>query len=83
MIIRDVPEGAILFCTASETYFSLNPVGVLIWHLLPPVTTTEEQLVARISSAYPEVSSQQISSDVRTLIAELAADGLVEYTTAA
>jgi hypothetical protein len=83
VIFRDLPEGAILFCTTSEVYFSLNPVGVLIWQLLPPVCTSQEEIVAKLSAAYPEVSSQQIVDDVRTLIDQLAADGLVEYSTAA
>ena len=83
MIYRDLPEGAILFCTRSEVYFSLNPIGARIWKLLPPVCTDEEQVVAQLSAAYPEVNLGEISADVRRLLDELVENGLADLPRAA
>jgi hypothetical protein len=83
VVFRAVPEGAILFCTASEVYFSLNAIGVRIWQLLPPKCTTEEEIVARLSEAYPEIIRGNISADVRRLLSELVDNGLAEYSRAA
>lgn len=83
VIYRDLPEGAILFCTATEVYYSLNPIGARIWQLLPPVCTTEEEVVARLSESYPETNLGKISADVRRLLDDLAGNGLVESSRAA
>jgi hypothetical protein len=78
VVFKELPEGGILFSTATETYFSLNRVGVRIWHLLPPTCVTESDLVARLASEYPEVDAGIIASDVRQLLGDLLGNGLVE-----
>ena len=83
VIYRDLPEGAILFCTATEVYYSLNPIGARIWQLLPPVCTTEEEVVARLFESYPETNLGKISADVRRLLDDLAGNGLVDSSRAA
>jgi len=83
VIFRDVPEGAILFCTRKEVYFSLNQLGVMIWRLLPPECTTEDQIVARVAQEYPKVNMGTIAADVRRLIDDLARHDLVEAQRAA
>lgn len=83
VIYRELPEGAILFCTSTEIYFSLNPVGARIWQLLPPVCSTEAEIVARLSADYPDVNLGKISADVRRLLADLAGNGLVDAPRAA
>ena len=83
VIYRDLPEGAILFCTATEVYFSLNPTGAAIWKLLPPICVSEEEVVTRLSESNPEVTPVTISADVRALLEDLAGNGLVEIPRAA
>ena len=78
VILKDVSEGAILFCTETETYFSLNQVGVEIWHLLPPACRSEADLVSALARKHPEVSQETISADVRSLLQELLQHRLVE-----
>lgn len=78
VVIKDVSEGAILFCTETETYFSLNLIGVRIWRLLPPVCTTEGELLARLGGEYPDIAAQTIRSDVRLLLTDLLQNKLVE-----
>lgn len=83
VIYRDLPEGAILFCTATEVYYSLNPLGARIWQLLPPVCMSEEEIVSRLSESYPEINLGKISADVRRLLEDLAGNGLVDSPRAA
>jgi hypothetical protein len=83
VVYRDLPEGAILFCTSTEVYYSLNPIGARIWQLLPPVCSSEEDIVARLSEAYPEINLGKIAADVRRLLDELAGNGLVDSSRAA
>ena len=83
VICRDLHEGAILFCTATEIYFSLNPVAVRIWKLLPPECVSEDEVVARLSELHPDVNPGTIAADVRALLQDLASHGLVEITRAA
>jgi len=83
VVYRDLPEGAILFCTSTEVYFSLNPIGARIWQLLPPVCTNEEQVVAKLSEAYPDINLGKIAADVRRLMDELVGNGLADSSRAA
>jgi len=83
VIFREVPEGAILFSTQKEVYFSLNQLGVKIWRLLPPVCTTEDEIVAHVSREYPDVTLGTIAFDLRRLLDELARNELVEVQRAA
>jgi coenzyme PQQ synthesis protein D (PqqD) len=82
VVYRDLPEGAILFCTSTEVYFSLNPIGARIWQLLPPVCTTEEQVVARLSEEYPDINLGKIAADVHRLMDELVSNELADSSRA-
>ena len=83
VVYRDLPEGAILFCTRTEVYYSLNPIGARIWLLLPPVCTSEDEIVAALSADYPDVNVGKIAADVRRLIGEFLGNDLVEVSRAA
>jgi hypothetical protein len=83
VVLKDVSEGAILFCTETETYFSLNHVGVRVWRLLPPSCRTRAELVARLQAEHPEVSSETIAADLDQLLNDLVKNGLVEALQAA
>jgi hypothetical protein len=78
VIFREVPEGAILFSIETESYFSLNAIGVAVWRLLPPECVHEDEVVARLSTDYPEVRAETIAADVRSLVEDLVDHGLVE-----
>ena len=78
VILRELQEGAILFSTESEIYFSLNPVGLKVWRLLPPACSQVDEVVAKIHSDFPDVSVETIASDVQSLLSELRSQGLVE-----
>ena len=78
VVFKEVPEGAILFCTATEVYYSLNHTGVRIWQMLPPICTREEEIVTMLSKENPEVNLGTISADVRRLLEDLVRNGLAE-----
>jgi coenzyme PQQ synthesis protein D (PqqD) len=78
VVLREVPEGAILFCTETEVYFSLNLIGVRVWRLLAPESGSVDEVVSRIHEDYPDVSREQIATDVRGLIADLVDQSLAE-----
>jgi hypothetical protein len=82
-VYKDLPEGAILFCTSTEVYFSLNPIGARIWRLLPPTCTSEAEVVARLSEEYPGINLGKIAADVHRLMDDLIGNGLVDTAQAA
>jgi hypothetical protein len=69
-------EGAVLFSTDEEVYFGVNAVGARIWQLLPPATSTFEQLCAELAKQYNDVDVSRIRADARKYIDELIASGL-------
>jgi hypothetical protein len=81
VIYKDLPEGAILFCPQTEVYYSLNSIGVNIWRLLPPVCTTDAEIVARLTQLHPDVDISRIETDVRRLLVELVQSGLADSST--
>lgn len=72
-----LPDGAVLFATDTEVYYSLNPVGTLIWQLLPRAGSLDE-LCRAVHAEYPDATLQQIRSDVMELLEDLEGSGLVE-----
>ena len=83
VICRELHEGAVLFCTATEVYFSLNAIATRIWQLLPPACLSEEEVVARLAESHPDVFPGEIAADLRALLEDLARNGLVESSRAA
>lgn len=77
VIYKTLSDGAVLFSTEEEVYFGLNPVGAKVWELLPPVSSTLDDLCAKIAGQYPEVDPAVIRADVIELIAELTSHRLV------
>jgi hypothetical protein len=77
VIFKPLSDGAVLFSTEDEVYFGLNAVGARVWELLPPATSTIEELCARIAAQYADADPEVIRADVVELIAELVAHRLV------
>lgn len=69
-------EGGVLFSSESEVYFGVNPVGSIIWDLLPTSETFEE-LCAALSQRFTDVGIDRITRDVQAFLADLRANGLV------
>ncbi len=62
----------------SGGYYGLNTVGVTIWNLIQNPKTVEEIRDAVLAEY--EVEYEQCDRDLRKLIAELLANGLVEVS---
>jgi len=75
-IFRTLPEGGVLFSTASEVYFGVNAVGARIWSLLPPVSRSFHELCSTLCAEYSDVGEEIIRSDARDFIQHLIASGL-------
>ena len=76
-IFRRLPEGGVLFSTETEVYFGVGVVGARIWELLPPASSTVEEMVAILASKYHDVPASTIRTDVERFLAELLSNGLV------
>jgi hypothetical protein len=77
VIFKEMDEGAVLFCTRSEVYFGLNPVGVQIWAILGTSAATLPEVVDALSANYPEHPRAELETDVREFLAALSEHELV------
>jgi hypothetical protein len=77
VIFKALATGAVLYSTAEEVYFGLNPVGVRVWELLPPAQQTLDDIVRVIASEYPDAGEDVIRADVSELLDELVKLGLL------
>ena len=78
VIFKALATGAVLYSTEEEVYFGLNPVGVRVWELLPPVQQRLEDVCRLIAADYPDVPEDVIRADVTELLDELLKLGLVQ-----
>ena len=76
-------EGGVLFCSRTEVYFGMNPVGAAIWSRLPDpgveATVGFDGLVDSLAALYPEVDRLSLSADVREFIDTFVESELVTY----
>jgi hypothetical protein len=77
IIFKALATGAVLYSPQDEVYFGLNPVGVRVWELLPPVSQQFDEVCRTLQSEYPDAPSEMIRADVAELLEELVKLGLV------
>lgn len=78
VVYRAMPDGAVLFSPAEETYFGLNETGACIWENLAPLRTTIDEVCAEVVKRFPGAEPARVREDVGQLIKELVEGGLVE-----
>jgi len=78
VIFKSLAKGGVLYDASDEVYFGLNPVGVRIWELLPPVTERLEEVCLVLGREYPDVAPDVLRADVVELLEDLARMGLVQ-----
>ena len=71
VIFKEMDDGAVLYCTDSETYFGLNPVGVTIWRFLETGTPETEALLNSVHNAFPDAPEPDVRTDVMEFLDEL------------
>lgn len=77
VICRPLPDGAVLFSARDEVYFGLNAVGVRVWELLAAPDASFDGVCAAIHASYPDAPIEVIRGDVRELLEDMMAAGLV------
>jgi len=77
IIFKALATGAVLYSPQEEVYFGLNPVGVRVWELLPPVHQNFDDVCRTLASEYPDAPADVIRADVAELLEELGKLGLV------
>jgi hypothetical protein len=77
VIFKRLNDGAVVYHCSEEIYFGLNAGGARVWELLPPVSVSLDDLVARMASEHPDIDVSKIRSDAESLIASLEEFGLV------
>ena len=76
VVFKQLDEGGVLLSTADEVYFGVNRVGARIWALLPPQTTTFEEMCEKLSHEFTSAAIDRIRRDTREFLRELVAAGL-------
>jgi hypothetical protein len=77
IIFKALATGAVLYSPQDEVYFGLNPVGVRVWELLPPVSKHLDEVCRTLVGEYPDAPAEMIRADVTELLEELGKLGLV------
>jgi hypothetical protein len=77
VIFRRLDDGAVVYHCTEEVYFGLNAGGARVWELLPPVSSSFEDLVERIAHENPDTDAATIRRDAEALIASFERFGLV------
>lgn len=78
LIFKTLADGGLIFSPQLEVYFSVNAVGARVWNLLPPVTASLDEMIVVLAQEYTDVTPDVIRADVEELLAEFAAQELVE-----
>jgi hypothetical protein len=74
-VIWDRVDGEMTLCdTRSGEFYRLNPTGAFIWEACD---ASQEEIVKRLSAAYPDQSRGVLERDVSAMIRSLEAEGLV------
>ena len=82
VLFKELEEGAVLFCSRTEVYFGLNPVGVLIWNALSDGPRTLDALVDALEVRYPEQDPEVLRADAREFVEALSESELLVDPTA-
>lgn len=73
----ELPDGAVLFAPESEVYYSMNQVAAAIWELIAKADLTLDALCEQIQLRFPDENAVEIRNDVKELLQDLAANGLL------
>ncbi len=71
-------DGAVLYSPTDETYFGLNEVGLDVWNLLPPTSSSLEELCLALQKHHPDVDIDTVRADVIELLDQLNEFNLIQ-----
>jgi hypothetical protein len=76
-------EGGVLFCSRTEVYFGVNPVGAAIWNKLPSEAGAGaggvDGLLNELVTLYPDAGREVLAADLREFLDEPRKSELVVY----
>ena len=79
-IIWDEVDGRVVICdTVKNVFFELNASACLLWHAVESRTSGE--IEDYLQGVYPEIDAAVIATDVRNLVTEFLASGLLVQET--
>ncbi len=80
VIYREMDDGGVLYCTRSEVYFGVNPVGAVIWRALQDAEGSggTDSLIAAVTEAFPDAPEAEVPTDVEDFLRDLSEAGLLE-----
>lgn len=81
VLCKELDEGAVLFCSRTEVYFGLNPVGVVIWNALSDGIRTLDDLLVALEVRYPDQDLEVLRADAREFVEALAESELLVAST--
>ena len=77
IVEKTVDQDLFLVNERGDSIYNLNPLGRALWRLLDE-WTGQDEAIALLCAAFPEVPPQQIADDVARLMHDLADKGLIE-----
>ncbi len=81
VVLKEMDDGGVLFCTRTEVYFGLNAVGVAVWDALVSGTESEsssfEDILGELENRYPDVDREVLTGDVADFLDALEGSELV------
>lgn len=78
VIVKELADGAVLYCSRTEVYFGLNDVGMAVWQSLPPVFMEMDDLIEDLARRFPEVPVETIRTDAVEFLTDLESNELVK-----
>lgn len=77
VVIRDVAGESVILNLNNEQYYGLDDIGTRMWVVLTSSPSIQDAVNALLEEF--DVSKQTLEQDVRTLLAELSAQELLEF----
>ena len=77
-VSSDLGSEAAILNLKNSVYYGLDPIGARVWQLIQEPTTIGQ--IRDVLRAEYDVEEAQLEADIRDLLQELAAQGLVEIT---
>jgi len=71
-----IDDEAVIMSEENDLFFSINPVGTVIWETLAAPSTLDE-ICAAIATRFSQTEPQKVRADAQQFIAQLAARNLI------
>lgn len=80
VLIQELAGQSVLLNLETEEYFGLDDVGTRIWQSLIDEKNSLKTTIELLQKEYQGVESEQLEQDLKNLMEELLANGLIEIS---